>query len=87
MVVGVERLAGHPLGREHGQVGDLAPDLAERALRLRLDLAARALEHLVALLAGAVLGLGIDPVRRPPRARNDVLGLLARLAEAGAVLR
>ena len=40
LLVGVvERLAGHLLGREHGQVGDLLADLLERAPRLGLDVA------------------------------------------------
>src|SRR5918996_1671117 len=43
LVVGVEDLAGDARGRREGQLGDLAPDLVERALRLRVDLTAVAL--------------------------------------------
>ena len=74
------------LGRDDGQVGDLAADLADRAAGLLLDVAARVVEHLLARLlrvhAGVVLGL----VRGLARAGDDLVGLLARLTQALAVL-
>ena len=39
LVIGVERLAGHLLGREDGQVGDLLADLLQRAPGLGFDVA------------------------------------------------
>src|ERR671937_388840 len=44
VVVPVEHLAGHLPGPPDGQLGPLGADLAERSVRLRLDLAARPLE-------------------------------------------
>ena len=65
VVVVVERLAGHLLGREHGQVGDLLADLLQRAPRLGLDVLARGGDQLLAL--GLALGrrLGDRGLRRP----------------------
>ena len=75
------------LGREEGQIGDLGPDVRDRARLLRLDLGggpdAQALELLagrgdirVARLLGDLLGAGQDLVR-----------LAAGLAERGDALR
>ena len=49
LVVARQRLAGHLLGRQHRQVGDLAADLLDRAAGLGLDVAPGLLEHLLAL--------------------------------------
>src|ERR671914_620811 len=74
------------LGGDHGEVGDLLADLVERAARLGLDVAPRRGEQLLALLGRIGLGLVLERVGCLARADDDVLGLLARLPEAGAVL-
>src|SRR4030095_1025327 len=51
LILVVERLAGHLLGRQHGQVGDLPADPLQRAPGLRLDVAPSGREQLPALLA------------------------------------
>jgi hypothetical protein len=86
VVVVVERLARDLLGRENGEVGDLAADLVERPARLELDLAPGVGQHLLARGLGIRLRLVLDPVGRLARAGDDVLGLLARLLQPLAVL-
>src|SRR4029079_6364207 len=49
LVVLGERLAGHLLGRQHGEIGDLVTDLLDRAARLGLDVAPRLGQELLAL--------------------------------------
>ncbi len=68
VVVVVERLARDLLRRHHRQVGHLAPDLVDRAARLLLDVAARLLHQLLALLVGVDLGLVLELVGRLARA-------------------
>ena len=65
LVVLVERLAGHLLGGEDRQVGDLGADLLDRAARLGLDVAARLLQQLLALGPGLLDGLALVRPRRP----------------------
>ena len=70
----------------HGQVGDLAADLVDRAARLGLDVAAGLLHHLLAPLGGLGLGVALVDLGRLARAIDDLLGLLAGLGQALAVL-
>src|SRR5680860_1206277 len=86
LVVGGQRLAGDLLGRQHGQVGDLLADLLQRAPRLGLDVALRGRDQLVAFLLAGRGRLGFRGLRRLAGARHDVVGLLAGLGEAAAVL-
>ena len=65
VVVVVERLAGDLLGGHHRQVGDLLADLVERPAGLRLDVLARGLHQLLAVLLGVGLGLVLARARRP----------------------
>ena len=60
MIVLVERLSGHLLGGQNGEVGDLASDPLQRALGLELDVAAGGGDQLLAPLAagGGCLGEG-----------------------------
>src|SRR5215210_2207629 len=81
-----ERLARDLLGGRDGQVRDLLAQLVERAASLVLDVATGLREQLLALLDGLRLGLVLEVLTRLARAGDDVLGLLARLAQAGAVL-
>ena len=87
LVAPVERLAGHLLGRQHGQVRDLVADLLDRAPRLGLDVAARLLEQLLALLAGRLERLALVLLGRLARARTTISSdCCARLAQPLAVL-
>src|SRR5436190_2128700 len=82
----VQDLAGHLRRGHERQVGDLRADLPERALRLRLDLAARLVEP--PLPVGLRLLLHALPLRvgDAARLRQDLLGVAARLADQRAVL-
>src|SRR3712207_4704754 len=86
MVVVVKRLARVLLCREHGQVRDLAPDLLQRAPRLRFDVLASRRHELLAPGLAALVGLRDRGLRRLAGAGDDVVGLLAGLLEAEAVL-
>jgi hypothetical protein len=86
VVVRRERLAGDLLGRDHRQVRDLLADLVERPPCLGLDVPPRGSQQLLALLGRVGLGLVGQRVGRLAGAGRDVLGLLARLAESGAIL-
>src|ERR1700730_83200 len=76
LVLSVEGLARELLGRLHGELGDLAPDLRARPPRLDLDLAPGPLETL--------LTLGLDVLARSVlearsgllRTGEDLLGVL-----------
>jgi hypothetical protein len=86
LIVVVERLAGHLLGGEDRQVGDLGADLLDRAARLGLDVATRLLEQLLALGPRPLDCLALAHLAGLARAGDDLLGLGARLAQPGAVL-
>ena len=68
------------------EVRDLLAELVQRATGLVLDVPARRGKELLALPGGGDLRLVGQVVGRPPGARDDVLGLLARLAQPRAVL-
>src|ERR1044072_774833 len=87
LVVVAHLLARDLLGREDREVGDLVADLLDRAPRLGLDLALGGLEHLLALGLPRLEGGGRGGVGGVAGAFKDLLGLLARLREALAVLR
>ena len=86
LVVLGERLARDLLGREHGQVGDLAADLIDRAAGLGLDVTAGLLEQALALGAGGLDGLLLMRVAGLAGTGDDLIGLGACLGEALAVL-
>src|SRR5215208_2312096 len=86
LVLGIERLAGHLLGRQHGQVGHLLSDPLERAPRLRLDVSPGGGKQLLTLLAPLLHGLVGCRLGRPAGAGDDVICLLAGLFQPGAVL-
>ena len=86
MVLAGERLARDLLRRDHGQLRHLRPDLVDRTAGLLLDVAPGALEQLLARLARVDLRLILHLLGGPPRTRDDVVGLLACLAQPLAVL-
>ena len=86
LVLGVEAFAGDLLGRQHGEVGDLAADLLQRAPGLGLDVALGRGDQLLALLFAGGGRLGLGRLGRFAGAGHDVVGLLPRLGEPAAVL-
>ena len=91
LVLAVEHLAGDLGGGDERQLGDLAPDLLERALGLGGDLAPRLLEpalavdlrlllDALALRLGDVPGLGEDRLGVGSRLRHQLLVLLEQPA-------
>ena len=74
----VERLARDLLGRQDGEVGDLVADLLDRAPRLGLDVAARLLQQLLAL---------VHAPPRASRARCSSAALRARATISSACSR
>ena len=86
MVLGVERLASHLLGREHRQVGDLLADAVKRAPGLELDVAARRGDELLALVAAGRRSIRLGGLGGLAGSDHDVVRLLSGLLEALAVL-
>ena len=86
LVVIGERLARDLLGREHGQVGDLAADLVDRATGLGLDVTPGLLEQALALGAGGLDRLLLVRLAGLARTADDLVGLDARFGEPLAVL-
>src|SRR5438094_9446153 len=72
-------------GRER-QLGDLAPDLLERALRLGRDLAPRLLDPALALFLGLLLHAALHRLRDLARLGEDLFRLVPRLSDQRAVL-
>src|SRR5919106_2496107 len=82
----VERARGHLLGGDEREVGDLAADLGERTLRLRLDLPPRLLHAPRAVLLGLVPHALALRLADAAGLAQDLLGLAARLSDQRAVL-
>jgi hypothetical protein len=85
VIVAGERLPGHLLGRQQGQVGDLPADALERAPGLRLDVAPCGGQKLLALALALLGRLRPGGIGRLPGAGDDVVRLLSRLLEASPV--
>src|SRR5215217_5741759 len=86
LVVLVERLAGHLLGRHDREVGDLVADLLDRAPGLGVDVAPGLLHELLALQLGLLERLALVDLAGLARAGDDLVGLRPGLAETLAVL-
>src|SRR5258707_1373300 len=87
-LIGVgEHLFRDLLGRQHGQVGNLAADVRDRALGGDLDFALGALGGLRDQLLAVLLGLLVLGVGGLSRALDDLIGLRPCLLQPLAVLR
>src|SRR5207244_10143872 len=86
LILGIECLPCHLLGRQHGQVRDLLSDPLERAPRLGLDVPARGGYELLPLLLPGCRRLSLRGLGRAARSSDDLLGLLAGLLQALPVL-
>jgi hypothetical protein len=86
VVLVIERLARDLFRGDQRERRDLPADLVEGPARLRLDVAARGLHELLALLLRGLLGVVLERVARAPGADHDVLRLLTRLAQPRSVL-
>src|SRR4029077_10296747 len=85
LVVSREGLAGHLLGRQHREVGDLLADALQGAARLRLDVAAGGGEQLLALLATVLRRLRLRRVGGLAGAGDDLIRLPSSATQAPAV--
>src|SRR6266496_999992 len=86
LVLVVERFARHLLGGEEAQLGNLGPDRFERAPRLGLDLALRLLEAPLPVSLGLVFDALLHRLADLTGLRENLLRLVARLADQLAVL-
>src|SRR5581483_10208620 len=78
---GVEVALDDPAGREHGQVGNLAPQLGEGLLALAGRVLLGPLEDRLVLGLSLLLALGLDAVGDLRGLGDDVLALASRLVE------